>query len=195
MLKRLIDIIISLLALIVLSPILALVAIIIKIDSPGPIFFQQDRIGRYGINFKILKFRTMKAIKQENSLKITVANDIRITRIGKYLRDYKIDELPQFINVLIGQMSLVGPRPEVEEYVRYYSKRDKELIFSIRPGITDLASIKFRNESEILAKETHPEEAYIKKVLPRKLKYYRFYVMKQSVILDFWIVWRTILAI
>jgi len=125
------------------------------------------------------------------SLQITVGKDARITNMGYFLRKYKIDELPQLFNVLSGNMSLVGPRPEVEQYVNYYSKNDKEILLSVRPGITDLASIRFRNESEILAKENNPQQAYIKKIMPRKLRYCRFYVKKQSFCLDIKIIFMT----
>ncbi len=193
--KRLTDLILSTIGIIILSPLFIIIAILIKLDSNGPVFFMQERIGRNGKKFRICKFRSMAVVQASDSLKITVGADRRITQTGHFLRKYKIDELPQLFNVLAGDMSIVGPRPEVEEYVNHYSQYNKNKVLSVRPGITDLASIRFRNESDILALEANPNEAYITKILPRKLRYYRFYVQKQSLCLDMKIIWMTIMAV
>lgn len=128
-------------------------------------------------------------------LKITIGNDSRITNIGKTLRKYKIDELPQLINILKGEMSFVGPRPEVPEYVKYYSQKDRDIVLSVRPGITDIASIEFKDENAILSQEADPEKAYIEKILPKKLRYCRFYVKKQSLAYDVSIILKTLQAV
>lgn len=195
MTKRIFDILISTIGIAILAPLFVVVAILIKLDSSGSVFFTQERIGRYGRKFHIYKFRSMAQIQNADELKITVGNDRRITKIGFYLRKYKIDELPQLFNVLLGEMSIVGPRPEVEEYVNYYSQQNKNSVLSVRPGITDLASIRFRNESDILAAEANPHGAYINKILPKKLRYCRFYVSKQSVCLDLKIIFMTFMVI
>ncbi len=193
MTKRIFDIFFASIGLLVLSPALAAIAILIDLDSAGGIFFRQERIGKNGKPFRIFKFRTMRA--DNKGMKITVGNDSRITKIGQFLRKSKLDELPQLINILKGEMSFVGPRPEVAEYVKYYSDRDRKIVLSVRPGITDWASIKFKNESEILAKETNPEQAYINKILPKKLRYCRFYVKHQSLLGDVVIILKTLKAI
>lgn len=195
MTKRLLDIIFSSIGIIILSPLFMIIAILIRRDSEGPVFFRQERVGKDCKNFRIYKFRSMATMQKAGSLKITVGSDSRITKIGAFIRKYKIDELPQLFNVLRGEMSIVGPRPEVPEYVNYYSRRDKDIVLGIRPGITDIASLRFKNESEILAREENPQEAYIKKIMPRKLRYYRFYAKKQSVLLDIKIIWITIMAV
>jgi lipopolysaccharide/colanic/teichoic acid biosynthesis glycosyltransferase len=195
MTKRIFDIIASIIGIALLAPLFIIIAILIKLDSKGSVFFMQERIGRNGCKFRICKFRTMQTIQSSDSLKITIGTDTRITKTGSFLRKYKIDELPQLFNVLAGQMSIVGPRPEVEEYVNYYSKINEDIVLSVRPGITDLASVRFRNESDILTEYDNPEKAYIEKILPRKLRYCRFYVERQSICLDIKIIWITILAI
>lgn len=171
-----------------------IIAIWIKIDSSGPIFFRQERIGLFGKPFLIHKFRTMSVI-QNNSIKITVGNDVRITKSGFFLRKYKLDELPQLIDVFIGKMSLVGPRPEVEDFVKYYPSHLKDIIFSVRPGITDLASIQLVNESEVLAKFDDPVDAYINHILPVKLEFYKDYALKNSIFGDIKIIFLTIASI
>lgn len=195
MAKRIFDIIISLLGIILLAPLFLLITLFIKIDSPGSAFFRQERIGKNGVKFFIYKFRSMKISQNSNDSKITIGHDSRITKFGHILRKYKIDELPQLFNVLIGDMSIVGPRPEVAEYVNHYSPQNKAIILSVRPGITDFASIFFRNESAILGISANPQYDYINKILPRKLRYCRFYVQKQSFMLDIKIIWMTILAV
>jgi lipopolysaccharide/colanic/teichoic acid biosynthesis glycosyltransferase len=193
--KRIFDFVASLIGLITLSPILIVVAIWIKLDSPGPVFFRQDRIGQFSIPFKIHKFRTMVANAESLGNQITVGDDRRITRSGAFLRKYKLDELPQLIDVLLGQMSLVGPRPEVAKYVAFYSAEEKEIIHSIRPGITDNASIEYRDENKQLGMSSTPEETYIEQVLPRKIEMYKQYVSNHSFSGDMIIILKTIFLV
>lgn len=192
MLKRLFDVVFSLLSLILLAPLFALTAIFIKFDSSGPIFFRQARVGRHEKIFRIHKFRTMIKEKNDNDLLVTVADDARITRLGMVLRKYKIDELPQLIDVFLGHMSLVGPRPEVPSFVEYYPSDMRKLIFSIRPGITDLASINFINESSILDASKAPIDTYVKLILPVKLNYYENYIRHRTFFLDLYIIFLTV---
>ena len=190
--KRIADIFISFIGLIILSPLFLIIAILIKIESPGPVFFRQLRVGKDEINFYIFKFRTMKANSENNGPKITVKDDKRITPLGNYLRKYKLDELPQLINVFLGNMSLVGPRPEVPKFVELYPNPIKKIVFSVRPGITDPASIIFRNENELLSQTADPEDYYTENILPEKLKYYVEYVENRNLLLDFSIILRTL---
>ena len=168
--KRLVDIGAAAFGLLLLWPLLLTLAVLIKLDSPGPVFFRQERVGLRGRRFRLFKFRTMTAQPPARDLQITVGDDPRITRIGAVLRRTKLDELPQLIDVLRGTMSLVGPRPEVPQWVERYPPERREQILSVRPGITDLASLKFRNESEILAQADDPERAYLEVILPEKLR-------------------------
>ncbi|MEW6206327.1 MAG: sugar transferase [Pseudomonadota bacterium] len=195
MLKRIFDIALASAGLLLLGPVLLLVALLIKRNSPGPVFFRQERIGRHGKPFHIHKFRTMTVAQPGSAMQITVGNDSRITKIGAFLRHYKIDELPQLIDVLQGSMSLVGPRPEVPKYVALYPESTKSIVLSVRPGITDLASIEYRSESELLGKSDNPEQTYIDEVMPAKLAYCVQYVQQQSLWLDIQIIARTFLAI
>lgn len=195
MIKRLLDIVASFIGLFLLSPVLLIIALLIKRDSPGPVFFRQERIGQYGKPFHIHKFRTMTVAQPSTAMQITVGQDARITRIGAFLRHYKIDELPQLIDVLQGSMSLVGPRPEVSKYVALYPEAVKSIVLSVRPGITDLASIEYRSESELLGKSSNPEQTYIEEVMPAKLAYCLRYVEQQSLWLDIQIIARTFIAI
>ena len=195
MIKRLLDIVASFIGLFLLSPVLLIIALLIKRDSPGPVFFRQERIGQYGKPFHIHKFRTMTVAQPSTAMQITVGQDARITRIGAFLRHYKIDELPQLIDVLHGSMSLVGPRPEVPKYVALYPEPTKSIVLSVRPGITDLASIEYRSESELLGKSSNPEQTYIEEVMPAKLAYCVQYVEQQSLWLDIQIIARTFIAI
>ena len=190
--KRALDLSLTIPGLIILSPIMAMVAIAIKIDSKGPVFFRQERIGQYGRPFKIIKFRTMVEDAEKLGPKITTSKDQRITRVGRILRKYKIDELPQIINVILGDMSLVGPRPEVQEYIEYYPEEAKKKILSVPPGITDIASIKYINENEILSKSPDPKREYIKVILPRKIKLYLNYTETMNIALDLKIIILTI---
>ena len=193
--KRLFDLVFSLTGLVLLSPLFLLIAIFIKLDSPGPVFFRQTRVGRGGEPFRIHKFRTMATATATKGLQLTVGADPRITRSGRWLRKYKLDELPQLIDVLLGTMSLVGPRPEVPKYVEYYPREQKDIVLSVRPGITDNASIEYRDENDILAESDNPEQDYIEKILPVKLGYYLRYVAQRSMTGDIAIILRTIRAI
>jgi lipopolysaccharide/colanic/teichoic acid biosynthesis glycosyltransferase len=193
--KRLFDWVMSSLGLLVLVPGLLLIALAIKLDSPGPVFFRQERVGRFGQPFRIHKFRTMRHEPAGQGLQITVGADARITRVGQLLRGSKLDELPQLIDVWVGTMSLVGPRPEVPRYVACYPAELREKVLSVRPGITDIASIEYRDESSVLARAADPEHAYIHEVLPHKLKLAASYVDQASVWLDVRLIVRTVLAI
>ncbi len=174
--KRLFDVTLASLGLLLLSPLLLLLAVWVKLDSPGPVFFRQDRVGRFGVPFRIHKFRTMAHDPAQRGPQITVGSDPRITRVGRWLRDHKLDELPQLFDVLQGSMSLVGPRPEVPRYVAMYPAALRDKVLSVRPGITDLASIEFRDENALLSKAADPEAEYIEVVLPAKLRYAAEYV-------------------
>jgi lipopolysaccharide/colanic/teichoic acid biosynthesis glycosyltransferase len=165
------------------------------IDSKGPIFFRQERVGFQGINFRIHKFRTMVLNAEKKGKQITVGEDSRITTVGSFLRKYKLDELPQLIDVLVGDMSLVGPRPEVPKYIDCYSDDEKYDVLSVKPGITDNASIEFRNENELLASSNDPEATYINEVLPKKIALYRKYVRECSFFGDVAIIFKTIFLI
>lgn len=167
-----------------------IIAILIKLDSKGPIFFRQVRVTKNGREFKIFKYRTMK-IGSDKYSQITVGKDSRITKVGDFLRKYKLDEIPQLINVLIGDMSLVGPRPEVPKYVALYTEEQREIL-KVRAGITDYASIEFSNENDILANETDPEKAYIEKIMPRKIELNKKYLSEISVMTDIKIILLTI---
>ena len=195
MLKRVFDIFFASCGLIILSPLLLLIAVWIKFDSPGPVFFRQERVGQFGVSFRIHKFRTMVTDAEKRGMQLTVGKDNRITRSGGFLRHYKLDELPQLIDVLVGNMSLVGPRPEVPKYVACYPDNIRDLVLSVKPGITDLASIEFREENKILGLSTNPEKTYINEILPIKLKYYIQYTQKNNIFLDLLIILRTFQAI
>ena len=190
MLKRIFDTTLSLFGLIILLPFMLIIAILIKIDSKGPIFFKQIRVTKGGREFKILKYRTMRVGSDKYS-QITVGKDERITKIGSFLRKYKLDEIPQLINVLIGDMSLVGPRPEVPKYVALYTDEQKEIL-KVRAGITDYASIEFSDENDLLASEKNPEEAYIEKIMPKKIELNKKYLSEISVLADVRIILLTI---
>ena len=193
--KRAFDVLLSGIGLLLLSPLLLAMALAVKLDSPGPVFYRQERVGRHGRVFRIHKFRTMHHNPQGLGLQITVGRDPRITRVGAWLRDTKLDELAQLIDVWLGDMSLVGPRPEVPRYVAHYPAGLKEKVLSVRPGITDIASIEYRDESRILAQARDPEQAYIHEVLPHKLALQAAYVDQASVWLDIRLIVRTIVAI
>jgi lipopolysaccharide/colanic/teichoic acid biosynthesis glycosyltransferase len=194
MIKRLFDILASLVGLTLLAPLFVLIALSIKIDSAGPVFFRQQRVGRWGKPFHIFKFRTMTA-RTDETRQLTVGDDFRITRVGRFLRHYKIDELPQLINVLHGTMSLVGPRPEVPRYVAFYPPDARRIVLSVAPGITDWASILYREESRILGQAGDPEKAYVDTILPIKLRYYMRYVQERSFWTDLQIICKTLVAI
>ena len=190
MLKRIFDITLSLFGLIILLPFMLIIAILIKIDSKGPVFFKQIRVTKNGKEFKIFKYRTMRVGSDKYS-QITVGKDGRITKIGSFLRKYKLDEIPQLINVLIGDMSLVGPRPEVPKYVALYTDEQKEIL-KVRAGITDYASIEFSDENDLLASEEEPEKAYIEKIMPKKIELNKKYLSETSVLTDIKIILLTI---
>ena len=190
MLKRIFDITLSLFGLIILLPFMLIIAILIKFDSKGTIFFKQIRVTKDGKEFKIFKYRTMK-IGSDKYSQITVGQDDRITKIGSFLRKYKLDEIPQLINVLIGDMSLVGPRPEVPKYVALYTDEQKEIL-KVRAGITDYASIEFSNENDLLALEEDSEKAYIEKIMPKKIELNKKYLSEISMLTDIRIILLTI---
>jgi len=192
-LKRIFDFILSLCGLMILSPLFLLIAIWIKIDSPGPVFFRQERVGYLGRLFQMHKFRTMFA--DASGILLTIGDDPRVTRCGRFLRRFKLDELPQLIDVLQGDMSLVGPRPEVPRYMAQYPEDIRKLVLSVPPGITDIAAIKFKNENELLNNAKDPEKDYIEKILPLKIKYYQEYIAKRSLALDLKLIFQTVKAI
>lgn len=189
--KDLFDAIFGLAGFIILLPALAVIAAAIRLTSPGPALFHQERVGRNGIPFDILKFRTMVARAEEQGLKITVGRDPRVTPLGEFLRRFKLDELPQILNILKGEMSFVGPRPEVPQYVALYTPAQRRVL-SIKPGVTDLASIKFRRESELLGQSADPEKTYIEEIMPQKLAINLEYVDKASLSYDLRLIWMTL---
>jgi hypothetical protein len=192
--KRAFDFLFSVIGLVAITPVMLLLALIITIDSKGGVFYKQVRIGKNKKPFKLYKFRSMSTDADKKGL-LTVGNkDSRITKIGYYLRKYKLDELPQLINVLFGNMSFVGPRPEVEKYVELYNQ-EQLMVFNVKPGITDWASIKYVNENEILAKSSQPEKTYIEEIMPAKLKLNLEYVKHNNVFVDIKIILLTIKAI
>jgi lipopolysaccharide/colanic/teichoic acid biosynthesis glycosyltransferase len=181
------------LGLVLLAPLFLIVAVLIKLDTRGPVFFRQERMGRAFRPFLIYKFRTMVQDAPRRGGSITFGTDTRITRVGRFLRQAKIDEFPQLINVLKGDMSLVGPRPEVRQYVELFS-RDYETILQALPGITDLASLRYRYEAEILGQSEKPEEEYINRILPEKIKLAKDYLGQASFFFDMAVILRTLLA-
>jgi lipopolysaccharide/colanic/teichoic acid biosynthesis glycosyltransferase len=190
--KRLFDIVFAALALLPVSPVLAWAAAWVRVDSPGPVFFRQVRVGRGGREFRIFKFRTMRTDAERAGPQITIGTDARVTRPGHVLRRYKLDELPQFLNVLIGDMSVVGPRPEVPRYVAQYPESLRQRVLSVRPGITDLASIEYRDENSLLGTSADPERTYVEVILPAKLALCDRYVESQSLWGDLVIIARTL---
>lgn len=194
LIKRIFDALMALSGLIFLFPLLFAVACWIKLDSPGPVFFRQERVGQHGALFRIFKFRTMK-IDTEKMGQITIGRDHRITGAGRVLRHYKLDELPQLFNVVIGQMSLVGPRPEVPKYVALYPEAQRNKVLSIKPGITDWASIAYRDENRLLGGSTDPERTYIEQIMPVKLQYCEEYVRTRSFWMDLKIIFLTFLKL
>ena len=188
--KRLFDIIASGCGLFVLSPILLIVAIWIKLDSKGPVFYRQVRVGRYNKDFRIFKFRSMRVGSDKGSLVTIGGRDPRVTRSGYFIRKFKIDELPQLINVFIGDMSLVGPRPEVRHYVDYWTPEQMRVL-DVRPGITDPASIRFRNENELLEQAEDPEKYYIEVIMQDKINLYLEYVDNSSFWYDIGLIFET----
>ena len=192
--KRAFDLFASGLGLCVLILPFLILAFLIRVSSEGPVFFRQVRVGKGGKEFRIFKFRTMVADAEKRGLQITVGQDARITGIGKFLRKTKLDELPQLINVFFGQMSFVGPRPEVPKYVNLYDAYQRNIL-RIRPGITELASIVYRNESEVLEKSENPEETYIHEIMPEKIRLNLQYMQKMNVFYDVYLILKTFFAI
>ena len=182
LLKRVFDVVGAAVGLLLLWPVLLALAVWVRLDSPGPAFFRQERVGRHGRLFRIYKFRSMR---QHNAgPQITVGEDARITRSGRFIRAYKLDELPQLVNVLLGDMSLVGPRPEVPRYVALYPADVRDEVLSVRPGMTDWASVKYRSESTLLAASSDPQATYVHVILPAKLALCQQYVRERSFWLD-----------
>ena len=188
--KRLFDIVASGCGLIVLSPVFLILAIWIKLDSPGPVFYRQVRVGRGNKDFRIFKFRSMRVGSDKGSLVTIGGHDPRITRSGYFIRKFKLDEFPQLINVFVGDMSLVGPRPEVRHYVDYWAPEQMHVL-DVRPGITDPASIKFRNENELMEQAEDPEKYYIEVIMQEKIKLYLEYVQHHSLLGDIGLIFKT----
>ena len=188
--KRLFDVIASGFGLIVLSPLFIILAIWIKLDSKGPVFYRQERVGYKNKDFRIFKFRSMRVGADKGSLVTIGGHDPRVTRSGYFIRKFKFDELPQLINVFLGDMSLVGPRPEVRHYVDYWTPEQMHVL-DVRPGITDPASIKFRNENELMEKAEDPEKYYIEVIMQEKIKLYLEYVEKHSFFYDLGLIFKT----
>jgi lipopolysaccharide/colanic/teichoic acid biosynthesis glycosyltransferase len=192
--KRFLDVLVSSVGLLLLSPLAALVAILIKFDSRGPLLFRQERVGQGLRTFRIYKFRSMVVDAPLKGGPLTAAGDPRLTRVGRILRKTKIDELPQLINVLRGEMTLVGPRPEVPRYVALF-RNDYEEILRVRPGITDLASLKYRDESSVLSRAEDPEQEYLTRVLPDKIALAKEYVRRSSLTFDISLILKTVARI
>lgn len=189
--KRIFDIVFSFVGILLLSPLLIIIILIIKLTSKGPVFFLQQRVGIHGNPFYIFKFRTMVVDAEKLGRQITVGRDPRITKVGYFLRKFKFDELPQLFNVLIGDMSFVGPRPEVQKYVNMYTEEQREIL-KVKPGITDYASIEFRNENEILGEVENPEEYYISTIMPTKIALNKKYIENNNLFIDIKIILKTI---
>ncbi len=194
MLKRFFDIICSLIGIILLLPFFIIVSLLIIINSGFPVFYIQTRVGKNNRNFNLFKFRTMQADADEKGLLTVGGRDPRVTSAGYYLRKYKLDELPQLFNVLVGTMSLVGPRPEVNKYVDLYTTQQLQVL-NVKPGITDLASLEFINENELLAQSSNPEDTYINKIMPEKLALNLKYIAQQSFATDIKIIFNTLFKI
>jgi lipopolysaccharide/colanic/teichoic acid biosynthesis glycosyltransferase len=189
--KRCFDIVFAFIGILILIPVFIIIGILILIDSRGGIFYKQSRVGKNNEDFFILKFRTMKVDSDKKGLLTVGARDSRITRMGFFLRKYKLDELPQLFNVLLGDMSFIGPRPEVRKYVDMYNEVQKKVL-NVKPGITDYASIEYSNENELLAKSDDPEQTYIEEVMPHKLLLNLKYIKEKGFVTDIRIIFRTI---
>ncbi len=194
MIKRSFDIAVAAIGLIVLSPLMVILAVMIKCDSQGPVLFKQRRIGKNFRVFLIYKFRTMKENSELSGPLITIGEDPRITRVGRFLRRAKLDEVPQLINVLKGEMSLVGPRPELPRFVELFQREYAEIL-TVRPGITDLASLKYRDEAALLDQAQNPEEEYLKQILPDKIRLAKDYLQRASFFFDLSLIVRTIIKL
>ena len=193
--KRAFDLLASSAGLLLLMPVLIMLGVLIKLDSAGPVFFRQERVGMGGRTFRIHKFRTMVTDAEQRGLQVTVGTDARVTRAGRWLRKYKLDELPQLLDVWLGHMSFVGPRPEVPRYVVCYPAPVRDLVLSVRPGITDKASIEFKDENIILGRAADPVRAYVEEDLPIKLGYYHEYVNSRSFFGDIALILKTLRAL
>lgn len=191
---RFFDILLSSIGLILLSPLLLLVYVLVRTESKGPGFYSQKRIGKDGEPFRLYKFRSMRRGSDKGHLITVGGRDSRITKVGYYIRKYKIDELPQLWNVLIGDMSLVGPRPEVERYVRLYTP-EQRIVLSVKPGITDYASIAFSNENELLGQANDPEEMYVNEIMPKKIEYNLNFINNRTLVEYFKIIFMTLCKI
>lgn len=191
--KRISDIVASVVVLILLSPLFLLVSVWILLDSPGGLIYKQERVGKHGQNFQLLKFRSMRTGADEEG-QITIGNDARVTRSGRFIRRFKIDEFPQLINVIKGEMSVVGPRPEVPKYVKMYSDQQRKVL-DVQPGLTDLATIEFINEQEKLGESKDPESLYINHIMPAKLALNIEYIQNRSFLNDLSIIFKTIFSI
>ncbi len=190
--KRAFDIVASLIILLVFLPIGLVIGVWISLESEGGVFYRQERVGRHGVPFKLLKFRTMRR-NADKAGRLTVGmRDARITRSGYFLRKYKLDEFPQFVNVLKGDMSVVGPRPEVREYVDRYTESQREIL-NVKPGITDLASLEYFRENELLGQSSDPQKTYIEEIMPAKIELNKKYLANPTVVHDLKIMWRTFL--
>lgn len=192
--KRVFDILFSALGIVMFSPFYIIIAFFITMDSRGGIFYNQERIGKNGIPFKVFKFRTMYPNSFSKGALTVGSRDPRVTCVGYYLRKYKLDELPQLFNVLLGSMSFVGPRPEVQKYTDMYSELEKEVL-NVKPGITDYASIIFRNENDLLAMADNPERMYIEEIMPAKIKLNLKYIQDHNIFKDIRIIFQTLYAI
>jgi lipopolysaccharide/colanic/teichoic acid biosynthesis glycosyltransferase len=188
---RVLDFAFSLIGLILLAPILIVLACIIKLTSKGPVFYMQSRVGKNGKDFKVFKFRSMFTDADKKGLLTVGGKDNRITPVGYYLRKYKLDELPQLLNVLKGEMSIVGPRPEVRRYVDLYNAEQRQVL-NVLPGITDYASIAYRNENELLGMAANPEEMYVNEIMPKKIELNFSYIHNRNLKEYFTIIWRTV---
>jgi len=189
--KRILDIVFTSIGIIPLLPLMGVIALLIKLEDGGSVIFKHERVGYRFRKFKLYKFRTMVENAEKLGPSVTKADDPRITKIGKFLRKYKLDELPQLFNVLKGDISLVGPRPEVENYIKHYEEEFKKILWEVKPGITDYATLEFRNEEEILKGSKNTEEIYLQEVLPRKIELYKKYIKEISLLTDLKIIFKT----
>jgi lipopolysaccharide/colanic/teichoic acid biosynthesis glycosyltransferase len=192
--KRCFDLVVAAAGIVTVAPVLGATALLVKASSPGPVLFRQQRVGRHGVPFELCKFRTMH-VQVRPGPQVTAGSDPRITRVGRVLRKTKLDELPELFNVLRGDLSLVGPRPEVPHYVALYSDEDRRFLQQVRPGITDPATVRFRNEEDVLARAADPERAYVEQILPEKVRMYRRYLEGASFLGDFQILADTLWVI
>jgi lipopolysaccharide/colanic/teichoic acid biosynthesis glycosyltransferase len=190
--KRTLDVAVAMLALLLLAPLLAVIAVAIRCEAPGPVLFRQERVGRGGRNFRIHKFRTMVVDAAARGPQLTVGDDARITRVGRFLRRTRLDELPQLLDVLVGDMSLVGPRPELPRYVALYPPGLRDRVLAVRPGITDPVSLDFADESALLARAADPEREYLEVILPRKLSAAIDYAEHATLATDLMVMARTL---